>query len=465
MSSRKDQLHSYQFMMRRVVSSIMVHETDPEQTPLRRGVGALVGGVMIAAIIAAVFGIVGLLTNSGKTGWRADGAVIVERESGALYVYQNESLRPVLNFASARLIGDASEQVHRVSAKDLVELPREPAVGIPGAPDSLPDTVDSGMWSLCSTLAEDEAGELTQSTVLHIDEQAKAGRRLGSQALLVRDHEDGSHHLIWDSHRYEVVGDDPDGILRSLYGVPGDVLDVGHAWLNGLPSGQDLAPIRIDAHGEQSSALPDYRIGEVIYHPVADREQHYLVRDDGLSPLTEFQVAILRGQYATEPIQVFAQVANDAASRSPLMPRSDAATWPERVPDLAPAKSMADTTVCAVTADAQTPPDIVVSTDAEGMASGIPTSRSSDLGVALADRIVVPPGRVALVRAMPSKSAETGAISLVTDLGFRFPIPSEEELTALGYAPTEVQDIPAGLVARIPEGPTLDQQAALAAAR
>lgn len=37
MPTRRDQLQAYQFMMQRVTSALIVHETDPELTPLRGG--------------------------------------------------------------------------------------------------------------------------------------------------------------------------------------------------------------------------------------------------------------------------------------------------------------------------------------------------------------------------------------------------------------------------------------------
>lgn len=458
MPSRKDQLHSYQFMMHRVVSSVMVHETDPEQAPLRRGVGAVFGGVMLAAIVAAVFGIVGVLTNAGGTGWRADGSIIIERETGALYVYQDNAVRPTPNFASARLLsGDGTAEPSRVSTADLEDVPRKSFVGIPGAPESLPGALADGVWTLCSELAEDESGTLGTSTALLVGQDPIAGTDLGDRGLLVRDDVDGSYHLIWGSHRYPLLGPDPEALVRSLYGVQRDVVDVGRAWLNGLPAGRDIAPIEVADRGAPSAALPQYRVGDIVAHPVRDRQQHYLVRADALSPLTEFQVGILRGQFPVEPAQISAQVANGAAIGEPVLPYSRSAEWPGSVPELAPLASAPGATVCAATTNASSSPRVLVGDETLSPDRGMPTVRRSDTGVALADRILVPPGRVAVVRAMPSGTAPTGALSVVTDLGIRFPVPTPEELAALGYDVADAAAIPAGLVQRIPEGPTLSQ--------
>ena len=54
-----------------------------------------------------------------------------------------------------------------------------------------------------------------------------------------------------------------------------------------------------------------------------------------------------------------------------------------------------------------------------------------------------------------------GSFSIITDLGLRFPVPSEKVLEALGYRAVDAVPLPAALVQRIPAGPTLDPAAAL----
>ena len=94
MATRRDQLHSYQFMNQRVISAFVMRETDPAQSPLRRGIGALFGGLMIAILIGAGFGVYGILTKVGTDQWKTDGSVVVERESGASFVYLGGRLNP-----------------------------------------------------------------------------------------------------------------------------------------------------------------------------------------------------------------------------------------------------------------------------------------------------------------------------------------------------------------------------------
>src|SRR3954462_1333776 len=131
MATRRDQLHSYQFMTQRVISAFVMRETDPAQSPLRRGIGALFGGLMVAILIAAGFGVYGIITKNGTDTWKSDGSVVVEQETGASFVYLNGKLNPTLNFASAKLAaGRPNPVVYRVGAGSLAEVPRGVTIGI-----------------------------------------------------------------------------------------------------------------------------------------------------------------------------------------------------------------------------------------------------------------------------------------------------------------------------------------------
>ncbi|GHJ05916.1 hypothetical protein TPA0907_02830 [Micromonospora humidisoli] len=80
---------------------------------------------MVAVLVAAGVGIYGLLTKVGGNSWRQPGAVVVEKESGATYIYLDGRLHPTLNYASALLAaGRPGTPVVRVSASTLGTVPR-----------------------------------------------------------------------------------------------------------------------------------------------------------------------------------------------------------------------------------------------------------------------------------------------------------------------------------------------------
>ncbi|QSB15311.1 type VII secretion protein EccB [Natronosporangium hydrolyticum] len=485
MASRRDQLHSYQFMMQRVVSSVMVHETDPEQHPLRRGVGAAFAGVMVAALVAVAFGVYGVISGNQAGRWQEPGAIIIERETGAHYVYLADgSLQPVLNFTSAKLVshltapsgegrqggllgglfggGSNTSEPRRVASRNLVGLPRAATVGIPGAPESLPaaDRSVGTPWTLCSTLDTDPAGSPFTTTTLVVGRAPSGGSALGDQALLVEDSAAGDQFLIWRSHRYRLASDEPEQLVRALYGLQAEQVLAGTAWLNGLPAGQDLGPIELPDRGDESSAVDGREIGAVVYHPVANGDQHYLVMDDGLAPLTELQLQLLHGQYQVEVEEISAAAAAAAPGSSALAPARGEAAPPPTAPELLPPPNGEVSSLCAETHDVESPPELTLGSEPAGNGAALPTWGESAEGARLADSVFVPPGEIAVVRSLPSASAPSGSFYLVTDLGIRYAVPSGDVLEVLGYTPDQAVDMPAALVQRIPAGPTLTPQAA-----
>jgi len=77
------------------------------------------------------------------------------------------------------------------------------------------------------------------------------------------------------------------------------------------------------------------------------------------------------------------------------------------------------------------------------------------------DYALVAGGAAALVQAAPAPDAAGGSLHLVTDLGFRYGLPSPEVATGLGFELGRLVRLPAGLVARLPAGPVLDPAAAV----
>jgi hypothetical protein len=88
-ATRRDQLQSYQFLMQRVVSALVIHDTDPQQSPLRRFAGSAFAGLMIAVIGIAGVAVFGVLVQGGKKTWRSPQAIVMEKETGARYVFRN----------------------------------------------------------------------------------------------------------------------------------------------------------------------------------------------------------------------------------------------------------------------------------------------------------------------------------------------------------------------------------------
>lgn len=459
MASRRDQLQSYQFLTQRVLSAFVMRETDPAQSPLRRGIGAVFAGVMIAVMVGAGFGVYGLLTKVGSNNWKTDGAVVIEKETGAPFVYQGGELHPMLNYASALLAtGSASRAVFQESANALSRVPRGVMLGIPYAPDSVPDAGHTlgGPWTLCTASATNSTDSTEPATTLALSVAPSGARVLGNQGLLVRDPAIDSTYLIWHGNRFRIAA----SVLPALFGVV-TPLAAGTAWLNGLPLGADIKPIPIAGTGSTSPAAPKYKIGDVLVTQVGTGGlQYWLVFADGLAPITELQKDIVVGQGSPRPIQISVLRASGLPHSSQL-PSAGQIPQPSRPPALAQPASPSDR-VCALLKDATSGP--VVSLGGTLPLAGTPTEARTGNGGVLADRVLVPAGHAEVVTAMASSTSAGGGYYLVTDLGIRYSIPNGDVLKMLGYQPSDAVGMPAGLVRLIPSGPTLDPVAAAAPA-
>ena len=477
MASRRDLFQSYQFMVRRVVSGMVLRETDPAQDPLRRLGGAVFGGVMVTVIALAVVGVIGVLKPGGNTSWQDSAAVVVEEETGARFVWLPDStgeyhLHPVTNFSSGALL-TGSRSVVSVSANSLDDVPRGPRLGIAGAPDSLPsaDRVLGSPWTLCSLPAETVSGELVPNTALVVGQGTSRGAAIGEDGVLVRDVERGTLHLVIGGYQHPVPAVAESAVLEGLALRTEPQLSVGTAWLNALPAGEELAPQPVAGRGAPSAALPGAVVGEVRFVAAGAERQYYQVAVDRIVEITEVQARLLLADPSTgqlvyrgrPPVEAEVPPAQAAAAPRVELPAAEPTDPPAALFDTAEV-DLDDPSLCASFADAPAEdaaaaPTIALQAAVEGVDSAAVTPRAQN-GVVLADRVVVRPGWAALVESATAPGAAAGTLSLVTDEGVRYALPSREVAVALGYGAVQPVRLPASLVARVPAGPALDPAAA-----
>jgi hypothetical protein len=235
---------------------------------------------------------------------------------------------------------------------------------------------------------------------------------------------------------------------------------VGLAWLNGLPAGMDIGPIDVPDRGKASSAVSGHTVGDVLFDRTGTGgKQYYLVLSDGVAAITDLQRSVLAGQYTMHPQEVPAAEINGMTKSHQLTPPSNTGVRP---PSSAPKLTDAGaTSTCALYRGAAQPPQIVVG--ALESAVSTRTQQQTGDGNALADAVWVPSAHIAVVRAMSSSSSVAGTYDLVTDNGVRYGVPTVAALHMLGYQEQQAVSMPAGLVSRIPAGPTLDPKAAAVA--
>lgn len=171
MQTRRDLYQAYKLMTQRLGMALLQGEPDLPESPMRRHNVAMFGSILVAVLVTAGFGILGLLRPGDATALTDPGNVIVEEESGAIFIYSapQGKMIPVDNVTSARLLlGDQEVKVRTVTAASLAKFPRGALVGIPGAPKSLPahDHLVRTPWSACVMEAMDSGGERRPYTSL-----------------------------------------------------------------------------------------------------------------------------------------------------------------------------------------------------------------------------------------------------------------------------------------------------------
>ncbi|WFE25956.1 type VII secretion protein EccB [Solwaraspora sp. WMMD791] len=467
MPSRRDQVQSYQFFVQRMTSALVARDPDPVAAPFGRLGAAGLGGIMVAVLCLGAVGIFGFVVPGGATGWQDGDSVILEKETGTRYLYRDGHLHPVVNYASALLALESFAPLTRVSRNSLDVAPRGARIGIPDAPDALPgaDRLLTDGWTLCSQVVRDQAGEATTRTVLTVGRAPVGGRSAGDGALLVRDADSGRLHLIWRDQRHELV--DPEIVLEGLTLRSEPIVLVGGAWLNALPAGEPIGSRSVAGRGEPSAALPDAVTGEIyaVQNQAGDR-QYYLAERARLLPLTELQAEVLLADPGTreaydgeQPVVRTAAAATVVAAPRAERPAQTTAPAPERRPEIVRLTDGRQS-VCAGYAPDRHEPQVLLDAQVESVEQSLVTPARTADGVPLADVVVIAPGHGALVEALPSPDAPAGTLTLVTDLGIRYPLADRAVAAMLGYPQATPVRLPTSLVVRLPAGPTLDPVAA-----
>lgn len=465
MQSRTDQVHSYQFFLQRVVSGLVARESDPAELPFRRLGWSAFAGFMVAVLVAAGFGVYGLLVGGGATAWRDGESVIVEKGSEAAYIYRDDRLHPMVNIVSAQLALGGDAGITRVSARSLAGVPRGLTLGIPGSPEGLPADRNllAGGWTICTQQRPDGSGGTEPVSVLGVGQPPQGGQPVADAAVLVSD-PGAQLWLVWHGHRFEV--DAP--VARALGTGQQRALPVAPAWLDTLPVGDPLAPRQVPDPGQPTRALGALRtdLGVRTGQVLESAGVHYLVGPDRLQEVTPLSARILLNDPATgdaypdrEP-DLRTDLPDGALNNAQidLLPGRTPTSPPEQPPELvAPApEDLPEAPVCAAYPPGGFVPQVWAGARLPWQDGGIGTPRQTGSGGLLVDQVLVDGGWGALVRAMSAPDAPGGTWHLVTDQGVQFRLAGPEVAGMLGYQPAAAVPVAAGLLARLPAGPALD---------
>jgi type VII secretion protein EccB len=458
MWNRREQHQAYRFLTRRIVSAMLSGEPETTELPMRRFTVTLVASLGIAVLVVAGVAVYGLLFPGGAK--PAENEIIVERESGAKFVYLQGQLHPVLNWTSARLIlGQASPPITTMSQASLRDLPRGRPVGIANAPDSLPDkgSLVSLPWSVC-TAPRSATSVAVAAHVLVGTRPGGGGPLADAEGVLVADPA-GQRYLVWHDHRLKVADN---AVVAALgwAGVP--PATVALPFLDALPAGPDLAPLKLLGAGTRADPViggAATTVGQLF----RAASQYYVMQRTGLSPIGDVteRLLVAGGAKVTDATAPEVGRALIAASVEPP-------GLPAQVPSVQGSDRFG--MACAVylgSAEVERPVTVQAypAATADMTLTGPPTPPPAGTGgVPVADRVAVPGGRGALAATLTAAgSSATGEVFLVTDQGIKYPLPRNDLATiqaALGYGGVTPVAVPASILALIPTGAALDPQAA-----
>ncbi|MBO4209026.1 type VII secretion protein EccB [Micromonospora echinofusca] len=462
MQSRRDQAQAHAFVMSRLVSALLRAEPDAPITPLHRFLVGALCGLLLGGLLLVGFGVYGFFVPGGSKAWRKPGVLVVEKETGARYVVVDGVLRPVLNYTSARLILGGTPKVVTVSRNSLRDAPHGLPVGILAAPDHLPDRkrLNANQWRVCSASRADAVGRQRPYVTLEAGSAMAVRAAAADEALVVRTPANQSF-VTWNNQRLRVPNP---AMLGALGYSAATVRQVGWAWINAVPAGPDLVPEPIPGRGSAGPRIDGRAtlVGQLFKVPAVaagDADQFFVVRVDGLSPLTAVGAALLlaaRESRAAYPAGRVAMLdlspAALAQSRlSAISSINDSLpARPPRLLQIGPGEAP-----CLRIGMKAAGPEVSV-----GVAAAT-TSAGPSLGGG-ADQVVISPGSGLLLRDQPGPDVAEGTRYLLVDSGVRYPIPSDKVTGVLGYGGLAPMPVPGPILALLPVGQPLDPEAARA---
>jgi type VII secretion protein EccB len=444
------------FMRRRIECALLGRDIRSVNEPMRAPAQSLMAGLAFAVILLAGCAVLALLRPQPGL---ATAPILMEKRSGALYVRLGETLHPVLNLASARLIAKTNADPQPTDALALSRGRRGPLLGIPGAPQFLgrPLGEDELRWTVCDsrdgTTVVVGRGEGPQSHPLARD-----------QTLLVRPSSGGSTYLLYDGRR-SVVNLADAAVERAL-GPEGQVpRTVSPLLLNVITEAPPLAAPRIpDAGIGGSSSLPGFPVGSVLRVTRTGGDEFYVVLTDGVQRVGQLAADLVRFTNSQGTRSVMS-VAPDMIRKAPAVTRLPVSDFPDKAKNPPPTDD--GTTLCAGwTYAASGKVEVSFSVGGLPLSGGeVPAALAQADGKGPAvDAVYLPPGRSAFVRAtgLSGGNVRAGTRYFISDNGVRYAVHDDDAAHDLGM-PDVMIAAPWPVLAKLPAGPELSRASALVA--
>ena len=340
----RSQVQAYRFVLRRMEHALVRKDAVMVHDPMRTQLRATAVGAVLGVLLLAGFALVSVFRPADDV---SRDSILVGTTSLTTFVAMQENgvrvLHPVLNLASARLIAGEPAVASLVDDAALEGLPRGPLLGIPGAPDALPEPgerADAG-WAVCDRIAGGVPERSPAADPDGVDTTVIGGsmaggmRALGADDALFVRAPDGSAQLVFGGRR-AAVNTEQAAVTRELGLTTVTARPVSAGFLNAVPEVPELAePVVPDAGARPSYAIGDALVGDVVDVESVQGVEYYLVLADGVQPLEPLVAGLLvagSGGFLDVGTDVMAAVPNSAA---PM----DLDRFPVRTPRLVDAET------------------------------------------------------------------------------------------------------------------------------
>ena len=456
MATKKDLVEAYSYSRRRLVTAFVSGAPGGREVEPAKPGRTIVGGLALGVLLVAGAAIASILAPTTPSDWK-DVGLIISKEKGQPYVILESSedpvLRPVANIISAQLILGSDVEPRSISQETIGQQRKEPAIGIIGAPDSLPgtaDLVETG-WTACTG----------SETGVAVDVSRDPGVRSATGlAVLVRtpDPVSGkdSFYVVAQAaqrtgelpraYSYEVPSNADADKMLSLLGLDSraGAEEVSADWLGLFPAGGglDFASFGVDDLGGvpalrgQEGIPGDAVVGDYVV--VEDSDFAFVLTSTGLAPLDPWAVNVyassrLPGQGRTLPRAIaLPDVPSGKQADLPFIGTagSGGAHWPDDV-----VETLVGEQCALLETEAGEPPLVRLAQD--------PTPAASAAEVGPGERrVTVDPGRGAYVAAGGWDDTATLTRSVLADTGDLYPLVGAAAPTNLGYGEYDAPVVP-----------------------
>lgn len=435
-SSLRTQLSAQRFVLRRLEYALLGKSMPRRHDPVRAHKLSLLGGCVLAAGLLTVDAVMGAVRHDTIPD---DAALVMSRQSGALFVRIDDRLRPVANLTSARLILGSPITPRLVDETALGGVANGPVLGIPGAPRTLGQVTAPRdlRWAVC-----DDAAGTTTVAAGDAEVPVDLDRHTGVLVTVARG--DGSSYLLFGGKRAAIDAADP-ATSRALHLDGAQARTVSATVLNAIPEVPAIRPPRIARMG-QPSGITHFPIGTVVRVSRADAPEHYVVLADGLQRVGRLTVDLIRFADAAAAAEI-REVPAELIARSPLVDALPVATYPDEPPSIVDA----DEELCATWQSGLS--GVAVGRSIAERPGALTLAGSDGEGPGI-DAVRMPAGR-----SLDITDPGTASRYLITDSGVRFPV-SDSAVAVLGLA-GKPATAPWAIVGALPAGPQLVRDAAL----